>query len=555
VVALLCSNAAVDPNRLAYPGLPERPGSIPKSLVMSDETQTEPSPDEQNRRLRGRISELEEELTRVRNSFEIAQTALKAYQDPIAMLRHSMDEAPIGFALYTDEMRYRVVNKCLAEMNGIPAEDHIGRTVEEVVPHRARLLRDAFRQVTETRRPLLNWETSCETTAEPKQVRYYTERWYPLFTTEGRIYAVYCSVTDITAQKRAEEELLASRERLALAQSSAGVATYDWNLRENVGTGSREFNPLYGLPPSDIGPSLEEWLQLIHPEDRERVRAEREQTRQGGDPCDSEFRVVWPDGTVHWLLAKGKLLRDSEGKPIRMVGVNMDITERKRAEVALATSRNEIRALAGNLLTVQEEEHRRLYREVHDQICQDLASIAIELGRFAAKPPPRRDMAIRLNALRDRVIQAASDTGHIALQLHSPVLDDLGLVIALRELCKRGSDLAPGIAFEFNSRAMPEVVPPEVASCVYQVALESIQNIAKHSRARHAWVALTCSNRTIVLTISDDGIGFDPEMARGNGGLGLVGMEERVRSVNGKLTITAQPLSGTRVALEVPMTE
>ncbi len=354
---------------------------------MSDETQAEPSPDEQNRQLRGRVSELEEEVARLRRSLENAETALKAYKDPIAMLRHSMEEAPIGFALYSDEMRYRVVNKSLAQMNGIPAEDHIGRTVEEVVPHKAPRLRDAFRQVTETRRPLLNWETSDETTAEPGQVRYYTERWYPLFTTEGRIYAVYCSVTDITAQKRAEEELLVSRERLALAQSSAGIATYDWNLRENVGHGSREFNPLYGLPTSDIGPSVEEWLQLIHPEDRQRVQAEREQTRQGGDPCDSEFRVVWPDGTVHWLLAKGKLLRDSEGKPIRMVGVSMDITERKRAEAALATSRNEIRALASSLLTAQDDEHRKLFRDVHDRICQDLASLAIELGRMCGQAP------------------------------------------------------------------------------------------------------------------------------------------------------------------------
>ncbi len=128
-------------------------------------------------------------------------------------------------------------------------------------------------------------------------------------------------------------------------------------------------------------------------------------------------------------------------------------------------------------------------------------------------------------------------------------------MIALRELCNQGSNLAPGIAFEFKSGVLPEVVPPEVASCVYHIAQESIQNIAKHSGARHAWVALTCPNRTIVLTIRDDGIGFDPRMTRGNGGLGLIGMEERVRSVNGKLTITAQPVSGTRVALEVPMTE
>jgi two-component system, cell cycle sensor histidine kinase and response regulator CckA len=313
---------------------------------MSDETVPAPSPDEQNRQLRARISELEEEVALVRRSLETTETVLKADSDPIAMLRRSMDQAPIGFALYTDEMRYRVVNRYLAEMHGIRAEDHIGRTVEEVVPHRASQLREAFRQVAETRKPLLNWETSYETTAEPRQLRYCSERWYPLFTAEGRIYGVYCTVTDVTAYRRAEEELRVSQERLLLAQSAAGVATYDWNLRENVGHGSREFNPLYGLPPSDTGPSIDEWLQLIHPEDRERVLAEREQTRQGGDPCDSEFRVVWPDGTLHWLLAKGKLLRDSEGNPIRMVGVNMDITLRKRAEAALRENEERFRNMA-----------------------------------------------------------------------------------------------------------------------------------------------------------------------------------------------------------------
>jgi two-component system, cell cycle sensor histidine kinase and response regulator CckA len=313
---------------------------------MSDGTPAEPSPDEQNRQLRARISELEQEVAGVRRSLETAEMTLKASQDPIAMLRHSMDQAPIGFALYTDELRYRMVNKCLAEMHGIPAEDHVGRTVEEVVPRVAAQLREAFKHVMETRKPLMNWETTYETAGEPRQVRYCSERWYPLFTTGGRIYGVYCSVTDITANKRAEEELRTSRERLLLAQSSAGIATYDWDLRENVGHGSREFNPLYGLPPDDIGPSIEEWLQLIHPDDRERVRAEREQTREGGDPCDSEFRVVWPDSTIHWLYTKGKLLRDSDGNPIRMVGVNMDITDRKRAEVALRESEQRFRDMA-----------------------------------------------------------------------------------------------------------------------------------------------------------------------------------------------------------------
>lgn len=161
-----------------------------------------------------------------------------------------------------------------------------------------------------------------------------------------RISELEEEIARVRRSRDVDEELRASQERLKLAQSAAGFATYDWDLRENVGHGSPEFNPLYGLPSNEIGPSIDEWLQLIHPEDRDRMREERNQTRDGGDPCDSEFRVVWPDGTIHWLLSKGKLLRDSEGNPIRMLGINVDITERKRAQAALRESEQRFRDMA-----------------------------------------------------------------------------------------------------------------------------------------------------------------------------------------------------------------
>ena len=140
---------------------------------------------------------------------------------------------------------------------------------------------------------------------------------------------------------------------------------------------------------------------------------------------------------------------DDKGTCTNLVGSVHDITERKRAAEELAASRDEIRAHAARLVTVQEDERRRLSIEVHDQICQDLASIAMELGGCAAKPPRGEDVATRLRALQARVVKAANDASHIAYQLHPSVLDHLGLPSALQDLCnqfaEKGSNYSAGI--------------------------------------------------------------------------------------------------------------
>jgi signal transduction histidine kinase len=125
-------------------------------------------------------------------------------------------------------------------------------------------------------------------------------------------------------------------------------------------------------------------------------------------------------------------------------------------------------------------------------------------------------------------------------------------VASLQSLCKEFSERV-GIPVEFTNVALPGSVPREVASCLYRVAQESLENIAKHSGAKYVSVALTSQKGTVVLSIADDGAGFDLEAVKGRGRLGLIGMEERARLVNGKLSIAAQPGHGTRIAIEVPL--
>jgi len=230
-----------------------------------------------------------------------------------------------------------------------------------------------------------------------------------------------------------------------------------------------------------------------------------------------------------------------------------DITQRRQLEQAAQAHAREVRALAASLLTAQEEERRRVSRELHDQICQQLASLAIDIGGLAAdRVTEEAQHRLKLKELQARIVKASEATRHIAYELHPSVLDDLGLVVSLQSLCKEFSEQT-SIAVEFTNVALPGSVRREVASCLYRVAQESLRNIAKHACAKHVSVDLTLQKGTVVLTIADDGVGFDQEAVKGRGGLGLIGMEERARLVNGILSIATRPGHGTRIALEIPL--
>ena len=357
---------------------------------------------------------------------------------------------------------------------------------------------------------------------------------------------------DITERLRAEEALRENERRLVSIYNT--VADVIFHLAVEPGGQFRflSVNPAFlrttGLSlEAVVGKTVNE---VIPEPSLTMVLGKYRQAIEENTIVHWEETSDYPTGRMTGVVSVAPIF-DDKGTCTNLVGSVHDISERKRAVEDLAASRDEIRAHAARLVTAQEDERRRLSIEVHDQICQDLASIAIELGGYAAKPPRGEDVAARLRTLQARVVKAAHEAGHIAYRLHPSVLDHLGLPNALQDLCNQFAERAPTITLEFTSSTVAPSVPREVAACLYRIAQESLQNAARHSSAKHGSVALSWQDRTIVLTITDDGVGFDPKVARENGGLGIIGMEERARSVNGKLTITSQPGSGTRIAFEV----
>jgi len=380
------------------------------------------------------------------------------------------------------------------------------------------------------------------------------EQWYSVsvYSPEKGFFIAIFDVID--ERKRMEDALRQSEARLLLAAKSTNMGTFDFDPRTGKLIWSDVSKAYFGLPP-DAEVDDATFRKGLHPDDRERVQRMVEQAMRPENYGEyaSEFRTIGiSDGKERWLSACGRVLFDHQGQPERFVGLMLDISEKKRQEKLAETYHRDIRALAANLLTAQEDERRRVSRDLHDQICQQLGFLAGDMRELVASPLPE-DTQRQLEALQARVVKVAEETRHIAYELHTAIIDDLGLVASLRDLCEQFSERNPSIALKFTGEVLPAVVPREAASCLYRVTQEALQNIANHSDAKHVSVALSWQKGSILLSLEDDGAGFDPEVVRGRGGLGLISMQERVRLVKGKLTITAQPGRGAQIAVEIPL--
>ncbi len=205
---------------------------------------------------------------------------------------------------------------------------------------------------------------------------------------------------------------------------------------------------------------------------------------------------------------------------------------------------------------MQEEERRRISRELHDDINQRLALLVMEIEaveRQLMASPVHVGRAVR--AIQDRVVELSEDVRHLAYQFHPSILDDLGIPIALQRLVDDFSARS-NVRGSFCHKNIPDVVPQEIATCLYRVVQESLNNVACHAQASRVDVELVRSRFELTVTITDDGVGFDAEPFQyGEHGLGLLSMKERVALVQGTLQIVSAVGKGTTVLVAVPVLE
>jgi signal transduction histidine kinase len=258
---------------------------------------------------------------------------------------------------------------------------------------------------------------------------------------------------------------------------------------------------------------------------------------------------------ISWSIAA---LPGAKSEPRYLVLIGTDITERRQTETALQASETafrqsgaQLQTLTSGLITAQEEERKRISRDLHDDISQKLTALTVEMEAVMRKQDGAGKSSVTLRALRDRLSEVSEDVRRTAYELHPSSLEHLGLATALRSYC---SDFQrhEGIVVRFTPRNVPRHIPSNVSLSMYRMVQEALHNVSKHSGARQAAVSLAGRHGGLTLRVKDSGRGFDPARARGRG-LGLISMEERAHLAGGTFDIRARPGEGVRIEVHVPL--
>ncbi|MGQ0666727.1 MAG: sensor histidine kinase [Nitrospiraceae bacterium] len=233
-----------------------------------------------------------------------------------------------------------------------------------------------------------------------------------------------------------------------------------------------------------------------------------------------------------------------------------EVSKRIDTEQSLEAHRRDLRLLAAQLLRLQEEERRRISRDLHDDINQRLALLSIDIEVLEQELSSGPIGAVRtVRAIQDRIVELSDNVRHLAHQLHPSILDDLGLSVALRRLVD-DFRARTGIKTAFIHKDIPKHLDQEVLTCFYRVAQESLANVSRHAKAKNVHIELRQLRYGLQLMVSDDGTGFDVnQCCSERGGLGLLSMKERVSLVEGTLDIQSRKGEGTSVCAWVPLTQ
>jgi PAS domain S-box-containing protein len=291
---------------------------------------------------------------------------------------------------------------------------------------------------------------------------------------------------------------------------------------------------------------IDGWMAHIHPDDLRDVIREFAYANENQKGVSAEFRLRRADGEYRWVVDMAAPRFNPDGSFAGLIGYASDITDQKKAQETL-------RNVGGRLIEAQEKERSRIARELHDDICQKLALLSMELEmskRIVLNPGG--PIEVRIEEMRQHCSGIAADVQALSHELHSSRLDYLGLTVALKSFCHEFSQ-QQNVNVDFAYEDVPEFLPKDISLSLFRIAQEGLHNSLKYSGVDRFSLHLCGSGDSVQLEISDTGAGFEVDEAGGGKGLGLISMKERAHLVNGSFAIESAPGGGTRILVCVPL--
>ncbi|HUZ84643.1 MAG TPA: PAS domain-containing protein [Gaiellales bacterium] len=316
---------------------------------------------------------------------------------------------------------------------------------------------------------------------------------------------------------------------------------------------SPQVQTLLGLRAEEWDTDYDTWIELVHPDDRALARRAVEGLRTDGR-YDTEFRIVTPDGRVHWFADQAVYIPPKDGRPEQVQGVMMDVTARKRAEQALSVSERRREQLLAEMLRAEEAERRRIAEELHDDTIQVMTAALIQIDRLTGDGADAGPRGQVLAQVRSTLTDAVERTRRMTFRLRPPLLEAQGLAAAVRVL-------AADVTEDGDLAVALDVVVPRIGSGIEELAFRTVQealtNVVRHAAAGSARVCLSVVDQSLVGEVSDDGVGFDVaealDRSRMRMHLGLEAMRERIYVAGGELEIHSSPGDGTAVGFRLPL--
>lgn len=292
--------------------------------------------------------------------------------------------------------------------------------------------------------------------------------------------------------------------------------------------------------------SEDRWTGNIHPDDLQKVQTAKSQALKNQKGFSTEYRLRRGDGVYRWILDVAGPRVNGDGTFAGFIGSASDVTDQKLAQESLEK-------MGGKLIEAQEKERSRIARELHDDICQRLTLISLELEHaLQGSDSADAQTKARIVGVQQQCAQVSGDVQALSHQLHSSKLDYLGLASALRSLCAEFSQ-KKSVNLAFKDENVPKPLPRDISLCLFRVAQEALSNAVKYSGATRISIDLRGTDDAIQLEISDAGVGFDVEDAKQHAGSGLISMQERVHLVKGTFSIKSKLNRGTTIMAIVPL--